>query len=353
METLTLPTLKNHPAIETEPPVKKLPTMKELNPLLLPFQKPEWKPAIWQLINTLVPFFALLGLMGASLQMSYWLTLLLALPTAGFLVRIFILFHDCGHNSFTPSRKANKIIGFILGVITLTPSEQWWKSHAIHHATSGNLDKRGVGDVTTLTVEEYRAKPWIERMGYALFRFPFIMFGLGPIWMFIIAHRFALPRFSKKETMSVVWTNIALIFYLGGLSLLFGGVWNMVKVLLPVFWLAGMFGIWLFYVQHQFEGVYWAPDTEWDYVASALKGASYYRLPKVLQFFSGNIGFHHIHHLSPRIPNYQLEACYKSNPIFQIEVTEIGFLEAVKTVRLKLIDTARNNQMVTFQDILG
>lgn len=172
MDTLTLPVLETKPTFETPPSVQRLPTMKELNPMLLPFQKPEWKPAIWQLVNTLVPFFALLGLMGASLQVSYWLTLLLALPTAGFLVRLFILFHDCGHNSFTPSRKANKIIGFILGVITLTPSEQWWKSHAIHHATSGNLDKRGVGDVTTLTVEEYRAKPWIERMGYALFRFP-------------------------------------------------------------------------------------------------------------------------------------------------------------------------------------
>lgn len=330
-----------------------LPTMKELNPLLAPYQTPAWKPAIWQMVNTILPYFVLLTAMFFSLRVSYWLTLGLAIPTAGFLIRTFILFHDCGHNSFTPSRKANKVIGFILGVITLTPSEQWWKSHAIHHATSGNLDKRGIGDVTTLTVEEYRSKHWVEKVAYQLFRFPFIMFGLGPLWMFLIHHRFATPRFSKKETLSVIWTNVALVFYIGGLSLLFGGFWNFLLVQLPVFWLGGMFGIWLFYIQHQFEGVYWARDPEWDYVASALRGASFYRLPRVLQWFSGNIGFHHIHHLSPRIPNYRLEACHANNPIFQQEVKEIGFFEALRMVRLQLIDEANNNRMVAFQDILG
>jgi len=330
-----------------------LPSMKELNPLLAPYQAPAWKPAIWQMINTILPLIALLILMFFSLSMPYWVTLLLSIPTAGFLIRTFILFHDCGHNSFTPSLKANRIIGFILGVIVLTPSDQWWKSHAIHHATSSNLDKRGVGDVATLTVDEYKSKHWIEKIGYQLFRFPFIMFGIGPLYMFLIQHRLPLPRFSRRETMSVVWHNLALVVYLAALAVLFGGVWSLVKVYLPVLWIAGIVGIWLFYVQHQFEGVYWSRDEEWDYVASALKGASFYRLPKLMQFFSGNIGFHHIHHLSPRIPNYRLEECHASNPVFQSEVKSIGFFEAMRMVRLQLIDEANNNTMITFQDILG
>jgi acyl-lipid omega-6 desaturase (Delta-12 desaturase) len=333
-----------------------LPSMKELNPLLAPYQKPAWKPAIWQLIDTVLPFLACLGLMAftrIAFPAAYWLTLLLAIPTGGFMIRTFILFHDCGHNSFTPSLKANRIIGFFLGIIVFTPADQWWKSHAIHHATSSNLDKRGVGDVTTLTVEEFKSKSWIDKVGYALFRFPFIMFGIGPLFMFLVTHRLAVPRFSRRETMSVVWTNVGLAVYLVILSLLFGSFWNVMLVYLPVLWVAGMVGIWLFYIQHQFEGVYWSRDEEWDYVASALKGASYYQLPPVLQYFTGNIGFHHIHHLSPRIPNYRLEECYNSNPVFQQEVRSMGIFEAVRMVRLQLVDEAHNNTMVTFQDILG
>lgn len=334
-------------------PKSALPSMKELTPLLVPYQKPGWKPAIWQLFNTVIPFLAFMALMAYSLNFSYWLTLLLAVPTGGFMIRTFILFHDCGHNSFSPSLKANRIIGFFLGVLVLTPSDQWWKSHAIHHATSSNLDKRGVGDVTTLTVDEFRSRSWVEKVAYALFRFPFIMFGIGPLFMFLISHRMPLPRFSQRETMSVVWNNLGLVVYLTALSLLFGSFWNVVIVYLPVLWIAGMVGIWLFYIQHQFEGVYWSRDQEWDYVSSALKGASYYQLPPLLQFFTGNIGFHHIHHLSPRIPNYRLEECYNSNPIFQSEVRSIGIFEAIRMVRLQLVDEANNNTMVTFQDILG
>jgi len=334
-------------------PTISIPTMKELNPLLAPYQQSAWKPAVGQLLNTVFPYLLLLGAMILSLRVSYWLTLLLAIPTAGLMIRTFILFHDCGHNSFTPSRKANKIIGFVLGVLAFTPGEQWWKSHAIHHATSGNLDKRGVGDVTTLTVEEYKAKHWVERFGYQLFRFPLIMFGLGPLWMFIIAHRLPLPRYSSKETMSVVWTNVALAVYITAFSFLAGGFWNFVIIQLPVLWMAGMFGIWLFYIQHQFEGVYWARDEEWDYVKSALLGASFYRLPKVIQWFSGNIGFHHIHHLSPRVPNYLLEQCHAAIPALRDTVREIGFIESLRMVRLQLIDEKHNNRLVTFQDILG
>jgi acyl-lipid omega-6 desaturase (Delta-12 desaturase) len=332
--------------------ISEVPTMKELNPLLAPYQKPAWKPAIWQLINTLIPYYCMVALMYFSLRISYGLTLLLAIPTAGFLIRTFILFHDSGHNSFTPSLKGNKIIGFLLGVIVFTPSEHWSKAHAIHHATSSNLDKRGIGDVATWTVEEFQKKPWIERFGYSLFRFPLIMFGLGPLWMFLVSHRFPIPLFSRRINLSVLWTNLALVVYITLLSLIFGSFWTFLIIQLPVLWLAGLMGIWLFYVQHQFEGVYWARNDEWNYVSSALQGASYYRLPKVLQWFSGNIGFHHIHHLSPRIPNYRLEACYKETPLFQNEVTEISLFEAVRTVRLQLIDEAKGNRMVTFFDIL-
>ena len=331
---------------------KTILTMKEYNRLLAPYHKASWKMAVRQMLDTVLPVLALIFLMLYSTHVSLWLTLLLLLPTSGFLIRTFILFHDCGHNSFTPSVRANKIIGFFLGVLTLTPGEQWWKSHAIHHATSGNIDRRGVGDVETWTVAEYQSRPWIERIGYNLFRFPLIMFGLGPLWMFLIQHRFALPRFDRRATLSVVWNNLALLVWLGGLSLIFGPL-AVLGVMLPIFWIAGMTGIWLFYVQHQFEGVYWAHESDWSYVLSAVKGASYYQLPKILQWFSGNIGFHHIHHLSPRIPNYRLEEAYNDLPILRAEVKTIKFLEAIPTIRLRLIDEAHNNRLVTFQDILG
>jgi acyl-lipid omega-6 desaturase (Delta-12 desaturase) len=330
-----------------------IPTMKEFNRILAPFVKSAWRPAIAQLLNTVLPYLLFLTAMFYSLRFSYWVTLLLAVPTAGFLIRVFILFHDCGHNSFTPSTKANKWIGLFLGMFVLTPSEQWWKSHAIHHATSGNIDKRGTGDVETWTVAEYQSKNGIEKVGYFLFRFPLIMFGLGPLWMFIISHRFTLPRYGRKETMSVIWTNLGVAVLVTALSFITGSFLKVLSILLPVFWLGGMLGIWMFYVQHQFEDVYWAHEGEWDYVMSAVKGASYYELPRFLQWFTGNIGFHHIHHLSPRVPNYRLEAAHKSNPIFQTEVKKIGLLQSLKTVRLRLIDESKNNRLVTFQDILG
>lgn len=330
-----------------------LPTMKQFNQMLSPYMKPTWKAAAQQLLNTVLPLLVLWVLMFLSLRVSYWLTILLAIPASGFLVRTFILFHDCGHNSFTPSVRANKTIGFFLGILVMTPGEQWWKAHAIHHATSGNLTKRGVGDVDTLTVDEYKKKSWLGRLGYALFRFPLVMFGLGPIWMFLISHRFAIPRFTRKETMSVVWTNLGLVVWFGLLSLIFGGILNVASVILPVVWLGGLMGIWMFYVQHQYKDVYWANEAEWSYVFSAVKGASYYQLPKLLQWITGNIGFHHIHHLSPRIPNYNLARAYNEQPLLRSEVKLIKFLEAFKTVRLTLIDESHNNRMISFQDIFG
>lgn len=328
-----------------------LPAMKEINRLLAPYQKPSWPRAIWQLVNTVGSYLVLIGLMFYSLRWPYWATLLLALPAAGFLVRVFIIFHDCGHNSFTPSVRANKWIGFLTGLMVLTPSEQWWKSHAIHHATNGNLDRRGVGDVDTWTVKEYRSRSPLARLGYSLFRHPLVMFILGPIYMFFISHRFTLPPHGKRETMSVVWANLCTALCVGLAWFLTGNFLDVVKVFLPVFWLGGMAGVWMFYVQHQYEGVYWAENGEWDYVKSALKGASFYDLPKILQFFSGSIGFHHIHHLSPRVPNYYLEPAHKSNELFSREAVRVNFWEGLFTPRFRLIDEERGNRLISYQEL--
>jgi omega-6 fatty acid desaturase (delta-12 desaturase) len=318
-------------------PQEPLPSMAELNRILAPFQKSDIWHSIFQLANTLVPYIGLWVLMVYSLQVSYWLTLGLSMIAALFLIRIFIFFHDCGHNSFFPSKKLNKIVGFWLGVLVFTPGEQWWHSHAIHHATSGNLDKRGVGDVTTLTLEEYLEEKWTKRLGYRFFRNPLVMFGLGPVYMFLIMHRFPIPRYGKKETMSVIWANLA-IFALAAMISLLIGVKAYLLIQIPVIWIAGAFGIWLFYIQHQFEETYWERDPEWNYVASALLGASFYRLPGFLQWFSGNIGYHHIHHLSPRIPNYQLDKAHQSSQLIQKWAREIDFGEGYREIRMKVWD---------------
>jgi omega-6 fatty acid desaturase (delta-12 desaturase) len=325
------------------------PDMKILKPYLAPYTRASTKKAIFQIVNSVIPYLALWGLMIWSLQYSYWITLGLAIIAALFLVRIFILFHDCGHNSLFPSKKTNQIVGFFLGVLVFTPSEQWWRSHAIHHASSGNLDKRGVGDVMTLTVDEYLSKSSIEKLGYRLFRHPLVMFLLGPIYMFLISHRIPRPNLGKKETRFQIYHNLALLVVIVIMILAIG--WKGYLVIqLPVIWMAGALGIWLFFLQHQFEGVYWAESSQWDYVSSALKGASYYELPKWLQWFSGNIGFHHIHHLSPKVPNYYLETCYKNGEVFQKNVKKISFWEGFKSIGLDLIDI-QNNRLIHFKDL--
>jgi omega-6 fatty acid desaturase (delta-12 desaturase) len=317
------------------PFAEPLPKMSELNKLLAPYQQSSVRHSLFQIANTLIPYIAMWVIMWFSLKVSYALTLALSVLAAGFLVRIFIFFHDCGHNSFFPSTKWNKNVGFWLGVLVFTPAEQWWHSHAIHHASSGNLDKRGVGDVTMLTVDEFYENRWFGRLGYRLFRNPLVMFILGPVYMFILSHRFPLPRYGKKETASVIWTNLAMLVMAIGLSLLMGFK-AYVMIQLPVIWIAGVAGIWLFYIQHQFEDSYWEREGYWDYVASALLGASFYKLPRLLQWFSGSIGFHHIHHLSPRIPNYNLEPAHENNPAIKKWVRVIGVKESLRTTALKL-----------------
>ena len=308
------------------------------------YHDPSVRRSLGQLLTSIVPYFLLLGLMVWSLDISYWLTLLLAIPTAGFMVRIFIIFHDCGHGSFFASRRANDWVGRITGVITFTPYYRWRHAHAVHHATAGDLDRREAGDVWTMTVKEYLEAPAAKRLAYRIYRNPLIMFTVGAWGSFIIGQRIPIAERSKRQVLSILWTDVALlvIFVIAGLTI---GLGDFLLVLVPVLMLGTSAGVWLFYVQHQFEGVYWERHEDWDYVTAALRGSSYYKLPKVLQWFSGNIGFHHIHHLSPRIPNYYLERALEENPMFQIR--PITLRSSLKSLRFRLWDE-ENRRLVGF-----
>jgi omega-6 fatty acid desaturase (delta-12 desaturase) len=304
--------------------------------LIAPYQHSDTAKSIFQVSSTLTGYFLLWGLVIYSLSISYWLTALLVVITALFLVRVFIIFHDCGHGSFFRSRTANRWVGFFLGVLTFTPSEDWWHEHAIHHATAGNLDKRGTGDVTTLTLEEYQKSSKFKQLAYSVFRHPLAMFLVGPVFVFMLRQRFPSVNAGRSEKLGVLYTDLALIAIFFGMSLLIG--WKEFFILqISIMWIAGAVGIWLFYVQHQFEDVYWRRNGEWDFVQSALKGASCYRLPGILEWFSGNIGYHHIHHLSPRIPNYFLKKCYLDNPPLQKAYT-FNLRTSLNTLPLRVWD---------------
>lgn len=301
------------------------------------YARPSTRAALAQLANTVLPLIGVFALMAWALRVHYGLVLLLSIPAAGLLVRAFIVMHDCGHGSFFRSRRWNDIVGFITGVMTLTPYVYWRREHAIHHANAGNLDHRGWGDITTLTVREYLSLGWWGRLRYRLYRNPLVLFGVGPVWL-VAKHR--LPRLDgsmgAREHRNVLWTNAAL----GGLALLAGllGVLDEAALIfVPSFLLAGAAGIWLFYVQHQFEEAYWRPGSDWSYELAALQGSTYLKLPKVLQWFTGNIGLHHIHHLSPRIPNYRLQQCYDEQPMFR-RVPTITLGQGIKAMWLKLFD---------------
>jgi omega-6 fatty acid desaturase (delta-12 desaturase) len=273
-----------------------------------------------------------------SVQIGYWLTLLLSIPTAGFLMRLFIIQHDCGHGSFFRSRKANDSVGLACSLFTMTPYYYWQKSHAIHHANAGNLEHRGIGDIYTMTVQEYLALSKWGQFKYRLYRNPFILFVLVPTVLFVILYRFPSsdnPALKRVQS-SVHWTTLALAILMGGLIWLVG-LKALLLIHLPVMIIASTLGTWLFFVQHQFEDTYWAGGDTWDYTLAALQGSSYYKLPKILQWFTGNIGFHHIHHLSPRIPNYLLEQCHEENPLFQ-ETIVLTLRSSLKSMALTLWD---------------
>ncbi|QKY68413.1 fatty acid desaturase [Lentibacillus sp. CBA3610] len=312
------------------------------------FAKSDTKASIIQLINTIPPFFLIWFLAYQSLSVSIWLTLPLLVVASGFVVRIFIIFHDCTHGSFFKNGKANRTIGTITGIITLFAFEKWKRSHAIHHATSSNLDKRGTGDVWVMTVDEYADASFWGRLGYRLYRNPIVMFGLGPFYLFLLSNRFNRKGAKRKERLNtyVINASVAAIY-----SLLIWAIgWQaFLMIQAPVIFMAGSAGIWLFYVQHQFEDSYFENEDEWDFVKAAVDGSSYYKLPKVMQWLTGSIGFHHVHHLSPRVPNYHLEKAHESTPPLQ-QATTITLFSSLKSIRFRLYDEA-SKSFVSFKEV--
>ena len=307
--------------------------------IVIEYQKPSAPRALWQIANTLIPYVVLWYLMFLSLSVSWWVTVPLAILAGAFLVRVFIIFHDCGHGSFFKSRTANDVWGFLCGILTFTPYYHWRWEHSLHHATSGDLDRRGTGDVWTMTVQEYLESSRGKRFAYRLARNPVLLFVIAPFYVFVIRHRLPKARASRRERYSVYWMNLAILGVAVAMTVLFGLKAYLI-IQLIVLMVAGSTGFWLFYVQHQFEGVYWERRDEWDYAAAALQGSSFYKLPRVLQWFSGNIGFHHIHHLSPRIPNYNLEKCHNANPLFQ-QVKPVTLFASFKSFSFRLWDEQR------------
>lgn len=299
------------------------------------------------MIDSIGPLICIWILMYFSLRMSYWITLALAVPAAGFMVRTFIIFHDCGHKSFFRQARWNEIVGFITGLFTFTPYHTWHHSHNKHHATVGNLDRRGVGDVMTMTAEEFRAASAGRRIFYRIYRNPLVMFVIAAPLIFILRNRVFTKKMLRREKWNIVWTNLSLIGIIGGTGLLIGFK-ALIMIQAPVFYLASVWGVWLFYVQHQYIYVNWYRDAAWDFETVALNGCSYYKLPRLIQWFSGHIGFHHIHHLGARIPNYKLEQCHRENPLF-VGVPPVTFRRSLQSLSLRVWDEGKN-KLVGFRE---
>ena len=308
------------------------------------YQKPSLWRTSWQIVNTLGSYAVLWYLMFLSINVSWWLTVPLAVLAGGLLIRTFIIFHDCGHGSCFKTQRANSICGFICGVLTFTPYYRWRWEHARHHATSGNLDRRGIGDIWTLTVQEYLGAPRWKRFAYRVVRNPLVLFVIGPLFLMLIQERVPSSNGNRRERQSVWWMNLAILPMVVGLATAFGVV-PYVLIQLIILVVAGSAGVWLFYVQHQFEDAYWEHAEDWDNITAALQGSSFYKLPKVLQWFSGNIGFHHIHHLNPRIPNYYLERCHQTSPL---HVKPLTLLPSLKSMSLHLWDES-GKRLVSFR----
>jgi acyl-lipid omega-6 desaturase (Delta-12 desaturase) len=312
------------------------------------YNRPDPVKSWWQIINSVGAYLIIWVAMIFSLKVSYWLTLALSVFAAGFLVRVFIIFHDCGHGSFFKSKKLNRIVGIITGLLVFTAYKKWHHDHHIHHQTVGNLDKRGTGDVTTLTVKEYSELSKWKRFSYRFYRNPLFLLGIGPFLLFTIQNRFTKKYMTGKERLEVHLSNLALLAAIGLIMLLIG--WKtFLLIQIPVLYIASVHGVWLFYVQHQYRHVKWTNNREWDYKTIALNGSSLFKLPGILNWFTGNIGYHHIHHLSPLIPNYNLKRCHKENPLFQ-EVKPLTFFSAFESLHLRLWDEKRG-MLIRFNEI--
>jgi len=311
---------------------------------------PDRKHSIAQLLTTCAAFLALWVGMWLAVDHAYWLTLLLSFPAAAFLVRLFVIQHDCGHGSFFRSGLANNIAGRILGVFTLTPYDYWRQAHASHHATSGNLNRRGIGDIETLTVAEYRGLSRWGRFCYRFYRHPLVLFGIGPVYLFVLKHRLPvdLPWSRRQMWLSVLATNLAIAGIITALTLMIGPI-GLVMIHVPVILLASSLGVWMFFVQHQFEDAHWRRDGQWNVHVAALEGSSYYVLPRALRWLTANIGLHHVHHLCSRIPNYRLQECVDQIPELA-QARRLTMLDSVRCARLALWDEERG-QMVRFRDL--
>ncbi|HWO74483.1 MAG TPA: fatty acid desaturase [Bacillus sp. (in: firmicutes)] len=327
--------------------------MEKLNQKMLrkqvaPYEKPDTRKSIIQIFDTIVPFFVVWILAYQSLSVSYLLTLAFTVVGAGLLTRMFIIFHDCCHHSFFKNRKANKILGTITGILTLFPYSQWQHDHSIHHATSSNLDKRGTGDIWLLTVDEYKSASAWTRFRYRMYRNPFIMFGLGPTYVFLLKNRFNKKGAKPGERINLYITNIAIAAIIALLCYAIG--WqSFLLVQGPIFLIAGSIGVWLFYVQHTFEDSYFEPNEKWDFVLAAVEGSSFYKLPKVLQWFTGNIGYHHVHHLCPRVPNYELEAAHNNTDALK-HVPTITLKTSLTSLKFRLWDE-NQKKFVHYKDV--
>lgn len=319
----------------------------QLRKSVSPFAKSDTRASMIQIINSVVPFLLLWFLAYKSLSVSIWLSLCFSIIAAGFVVRIFIIFHDCTHMSFFKNNKANRLVGTVTGIITHFAFEKWKRDHSIHHATSSNLDKRGTGDIWIMTVEEYMKAPLLTKIAYRLYRNPIILFGLGPFYLFLISNRFNRKGVKRKERWNtyIINVSIAMIYAL----LIWAIGWqSFLIVQIPIMFIAGGLGIWLFYIQHTFEDSYFENEDEWDYVKAAVEGSSYYKLPKILEWITGNIGYHHVHHLAPKIPNYYLEEAHESTPPLQ-KATTITIKTSLKSIRFRLYNQ-EDQSFVSFKE---
>lgn len=321
-----------------------------LNAVLAPYREPDWRRSLWQLGSTALLFAAAWAAALLAQQSGrYWLTLLLAAPAGGLMMRLFIVQHDCGHGSYFKQGWANDLVGRVLGVLTVTPYHYWRQTHALHHSTSGNLDRRGWGDINTLTVREYLSLPRRARIGYRLYRsFP-VLFLFGPVFHFLIYHRWPgiVPTDWRRERLSILFTDLALAGVLLAAHLTIG-LGAFLAVHLPVLVMTTCAGVWFFYVQHQYEETYWHQEKDWDFARASLRGSSFYDLPRVLHWFTGNIGYHHIHHLNSRVPNYYLPRAMSENPVFH-DVTRLTLLDSLRCARLALWDEQRG-RLVSFRE---
>jgi omega-6 fatty acid desaturase (delta-12 desaturase) len=314
------------------------------------FENPVLRKSVWQITNTLVPYFLLWFLMVRAMQAGYpyWTSLLMAVPAGLFMVRLFILFHDCAHQSLFASKKANRIFGYFAGILTFAAYDKWRASHWRHHATVADLDRRGTGDFWTMTKQEYLESSTRKRLIYRLARNPFVVFILGPIFIFLVYQRIPIWAQSKQERKSVHITNLGILAVVLLAGIVFG-FRTYVLIQLPILFIGGMLGLWLFYIQHNFEGVYWSRHEGWDRMKAAMEGSSFYKLPKVLQWFTGNIGYHHIHHIRPLIPNYRLKECYDALPDLQ-KIRPLTIRKSLRSLRLHLWDEI-NKKLVGFRSI--